>query len=192
MERLTGIEGMTPDGEDESMAHFISNDWRSTEWLRRSALAMTLATVLLLGARAALAEDEVNATNGITAAGAPLALHGYDPVAYFTQGAPTPGNADHVAVHEGAAYYFASAENQKAFERDPARFSPAFGGFCAYGVSVGKKFDGDPRYWTVHEDRLYLNLNAEIARKFAADVPGSVAGAQKQWRKIRHAAIGDL
>ena len=76
--------------------------------------------------------------------------------------------------------------------RDPARYSPAFGGFCAYGVSVGKKFDGDPRYWTVHENRLYLNLNAEIARKFAADVPGAVARAKKQWQKIQHAAIGDL
>lgn len=174
------------------MAHFNSNERRSAEWLRRSALMLALATLILFGSRLAFAADEINTTNGITAAGAPLALHGYDPVAYFTEGAPTPGHADHAVVHEGAAYYFASAENQKAFVRDPARYSPAFGGFCAYGVSVGKKFDGDPRYWTVHEDRLYLNLNAEIARKFEADVPGAVAKAGKQWRKIEHAAIGDL
>jgi YHS domain-containing protein len=156
----------------------------------------TLVALVALGALGlaapSLASDEVNVSRGLAATGKPLALHGYDPVAYFTQGAPTPGSAEHSSVHEGATYYFASKENRKAFDRDPGKYSPAFGGFCAYGVSVGKKFDGDPRYWTVWQDRLYLNLNADIARKFNKNVPGNVAKADDKWSRIEHRAVADL
>lgn len=160
---------------------------RSVSTLRALALGLPLAL-----AAPALAADEHNAGPGLTAAGAPLALHGYDPVAYFTESAPKPGSAEHAAVHDGVAYYFASDANRKAFEADPARFAPAYGGFCAYGVSVGKKFDGDPRFWTVSGGRLFLNLDREISEKFAKDVAGNVAKADGQWQKIEHRAAGDL
>lgn len=159
---------------------------------RRWTAVMAVVGLLFGAAPVALAADEINLSNGHTAEGAPLALHGYDPVAFFNQGAPAAGNASHSSVHRGATYYFASKENKKAFERDPERYVPAFGGFCAYGVSVGKKFDGDPRYWTIWKDRLYLNLNGDIARQFAADVPGAVAKAEKQWRDIEHRPISGL
>lgn len=158
----------------------------------RLVLGALVAALGIAGAPPALALDEVNTSSGLTAAGAPLALHGYDPVAFFTVSAPTPGSAEFATVHEGATYYFASRENLETFEENPDRYAPAFGGFCAYGVSVGKKFDGNPRYWTIEEGRLYLNLNADIARKFAEDVAGSVAKAEKQWRKIERQAIADL
>ena len=164
----------------------------STFRFRRWTAAMAVVGLLLGASTAALAADEINLTNGHTADGAPLALHGYDPVAFFSQGAPAVGNASHASVHRGATYYFASKENKKTFERDPDRYVPAFGGFCAYGVSVGKKFDGNPRYWTIWKDRLYLNLNGEIARAFTADVPGAVAKAEKQWRNIEHRPIAGL
>lgn len=148
-------------------------------------ISLTLATP-------ALAADEHNAGPGLTAAGAPLGLHGFDPVAYFTESAAKPGAAEHAASHDGITYYFASDANRKTFEADPARYAPAFGGFCAYGVSVGKKFDGDPRFWTVSGGRLFLNLNREIAAKFAEDVAGSVAKADGQWRKIEHRGASEL
>lgn len=119
-------------------------------------------------------------------------LHGHDPVAYFTTGAPTPGKAELAIVHEGAAYYFASQANRAAFEKAPSRYAPAFGGFCAYGVSVGKKFDGDPRFWKIADGRLYLNLNAEIAKAFEKDVPGAVAKAEEQWQEIAHEPVDEL
>jgi len=161
---------------------------------RRISIARPLAALLLaLAASApALAADEQNLSSGLTAEGAPLALHGYDPVAYFTRGAPTLGTAEHALVHEGATYYFASDEHRKMFEERPAKYAPAFGGFCAYGVSVGKKFDADPRYWAIADDTLYLNLNAEIAKQFRKDVPGAVAKAEQKWAKIEHRAVGDL
>lgn len=163
--------------------------------IRKSRTVRTLGLAALLalaGAMPALAADEVNATIGRTAAGAPLAMHGYDPVAFFTAAKPTEGSAEYAAVHEGATYYFASRQNQEAFESDPARYAPAYGGFCAFGVSVGKKFDGDPRFWTISENRLYLNLNEEIATKFRKDVAGSVAKADGQWKRIQHVSVDAL
>lgn len=154
--------------------------------------AFTVAGALLLAATPLFAADEINASAGLTAEGSPLALHGYDPVAYFTAGAPTPGRADFAAEYEGVTYYFATKENRDAFAKQPGRYAPAYGGYCAFGVSVGKKFDGNPNYWTVSGDRLYLNLNADISKKFQKDVAGSIANADQQWRKIQTAAVGDL
>ena len=151
-----------------------------------------VAAVCLFVAVPVAAVDEVNLSRGLTAAGAPLALHGYDPVAYFTQGAPTRGSAAHAAVHEGATYYFASAEHRRAFEAEPERYAPAYGGFCAFGVSVAKKFDGDPRYWKIADGRLFLNLNAEIARQFSEDVAGAVTKADGNWQRIASLPVEDL
>ena len=121
-----------------------------------------------------------------------MAVRGYDLVAYFEDGVATQGSATHAATHGGATYYFTSQENLQRFEDAPQRFLPAYGGFCAYGVSVGKKFDADPRYWRIEGGRLYLNLNGEIAEAFAKDVPGALAKAERSWKKIEHEAIGDL
>jgi YHS domain-containing protein len=159
--------------------------------LPRLAIVSLLALSALVGS-SALAADEVNTSAGLTAAGAPLALHGFDPVGYFSDGRPTQGRADLAAVHDGATYYFASPQNLEAFEANPERYAPAFGGFCAFGVSVGKKFDGDPRFWKIEGDRLYLNLNQEIASMFEKDVPGTVAKADAQWKTIEHTAIEQL
>lgn len=160
--------------------------------MNRIALATVLAGAFALAVLPARAADEINASAGLTAEGSPLALHGHDPVAYFTAGAPTPGRAEFAAEHEGVTYYFASKENRDAFQKSPGRYAPAYGGYCAFGVSVGKKFDGNPAYWTISGDRLYLNLDADIAKKFQADVAGSIAKADQQWQKIQHAAVGSL
>lgn len=161
-----------------------------------SRMIRSLARFALLGLAlmpaSALAVDEVNVTTGATAAGPGLAVHGYDVVAYFAQGAPVRGSAEFAAVHDGAAYQFSNAANLAAFEKAPEKYAPAFGGFCAYGASVGKKFDGDPYFWEIHAGRLYLNLNAEIQKAFEKDVPGAIAKAETKWRQIEHRAVGDL
>jgi YHS domain-containing protein len=154
---------------------------------------IALGILLVLGvAHTAMAVDEVNVSTGDTMAGKPLALHGYDPVAYFTDGKPVIGDAKHTAVYNGAAYYFASADHKKTFEANPVKYAPAYGGYCAYGVSVGKKFDGSPQYWTVNNDKLYLNLNADISRKFAEDLGGNIKKAEKNWSTIEHKAVESL
>lgn len=134
----------------------------------------------------AKAVSEINVTPGKTLVGPGLAIHGFDPVAYFTKGEPKQGLAEYSLVHGGATYRFADASNMKAFKANPDRFVPAFGGYCAYGVAVGAKFDGDPRFWKIVDDKLYLNLNRKIQDTWLKDVPGNIGRAAKKWEQIKH------
>ena len=154
--------------------------------------AAVLSTALLGAVAPAQAADELNVVPGLSIAGAPLALHGYDPVAYFTEGGPRRGSDQFVHVHDGAAYRFSSEAHLEAFAADPARYLPAYGGFCAFGVSVGKKFDGDPNLWKIEDGKLYLNLNEEIYETFLEDVDGNIRKADGNWPEIEHTAARDL
>jgi YHS domain-containing protein len=140
--------------------------------------ASLLAIVAMLGfAGNAMA---ANANNYSTPA-----VQGYDVVSYFTGKRPVRGNGNFVAVHDGATYQFSSADNQKAFEKNPDKYVPAFGGYCAFGVSVGKKFIGDPEVWRIVDERLYLNLDTGIQSERLKDVPGRIKTANTNWRSIK-------
>lgn len=139
-----------------------------------------------------LAADEHNVAPGLTAAGAPLGLHGVDPVAFIDIGNRVEGRAEHTAIHDGVAYYFSTRANKRKFERNPAAYQPENGGFCTYGVSVGKKFDGDPQFAAVMKGKLYVFLNEEIFNAFQKDRAGTIAKAEKNWPQIRNTAAGDL
>lgn len=156
----------------------------------------TLGALALLGASlapsAVRAADEVNVAKGATLAGPGLAVRGYDVVAYFKEGRPTLGSDQYAVAYQGGTYRFASQENLDAFQAEPAKFAPAFGGFCAYGAVLGKKFDGDPLLWKIADGRLFLNLNPDIQKKWSEDVAGNVGKADENWRQIEHRAVGDL
>lgn len=159
--------------------------------LKKATLA-ALGLLAIAGATPAAAAWEVNLSSGKTIQGYGLAVHGYDPVAYFTEGAPVLGSAKFSTVHEEATYRFANQENLDRFKRDPAKYVPEYGGYCAYGVSVGAKFDGDPHYWKIVDGRLYLNLNEDIQNTWQKDVPGNIAKAETVWTKIQHKAPSEL
>ena len=109
------------------------------------------------------------------------AIHGYDPVAYFTEHEPVEGSAEHSLEWRGARWTFASAENRAAFEADPERYAPRYGGYCAYAVSQGTTADIDPEAWEIVGDRLYLNLNAQIQSIWQQDIEGYVRRADEHW-----------
>ncbi len=155
-----------------------------------AAIAWTVAPAAVPLEPSAVAH--LNTSTGLTGAGQPLALHGFDPVAYFTDGEPARGDARYSSTHDGATYRFASGEHQSAFDADPTRYLPEFGGFCAFGVTVSKKFDGDPRQWAIRDGKLYLNLNAEISELWRQDVPGNIEKARGQWDGIRNRAPAAL
>jgi len=157
-----------------------------------TTLAAALALSGALAVTLAFAADEHNTVPGLTAAGAPLALHGIDPVAFIDIGNRIDGTASYTAVHDGVAYYFSSEANLKAIKKSPARYVPQNGGFCTYGVSVGKKFDGDPRYAAVENGKLYVFLNEEIFHAFNKDRAGTIAKAERNWTKVRHTAAKEL
>lgn len=157
--------------------------------------AKALTVLLICSAMASFtahAADEYNTVTGLTAAGAPLGLHGVDPVAFIDIGNRIEGTATYTAVHDGVAYYFSTEANKQAFEESPERYLPQFGGFCTFGVSVGKKFDGDPRYAAVEDGRLYVFLNEAIFQEFQKDRAGTIARAEENWRRIRSTSAGEL
>ena len=161
---------------------------------RDLAKTVALAVLCTVGAlsNSAFAADEYNTSNGLTAAGAPLGLHGVDPVTFVNLGNRVEGSASFTAVHDGVAYYFATEEKMKKFKSSPASFLPQNGGFCTFGVSVGKKFDGDPQYADIRNGKLYVFLNEDIYRLYQKDKDGTIAKAAEQWKQIRSVATADL
>lgn len=156
---------------------------------------MTLATAVALTALTAspaFAADEYNVSSGLTAASAPLALHGVDTVAFINTGNRIQGQAKFAAVHDGVAYYFSSEANMKTFEASPERYIPQNGGFCTFGVAVAKKFDGDPRWADVRDGKLYVFLNEDIFNAYLKDPAGTIAKAEANWKNIRSTAATDL
>ena len=141
---------------------------------------------------AAFAADEYNVGNGLTLNGNPLGMHGIDPVSMFDSSAPSQGDAVYTSTFDGVDYYFASIEAQHAFEAEPLKYLPEFGGFCAFGVYVGKKLDGDVRYADIVEGKLYLFVNAAILEKYREDPQPVISGANAKWPQIVNSSVGAL
>ncbi|MEO9572979.1 MAG: YHS domain-containing (seleno)protein [Tateyamaria sp.] len=151
------------------------------------ALSVSLAI-----STAAFAADEYNVGNGLTLNGNPLGMHGIDPVSMFQSDAPALGTAVHTSTNAGVDYYFASEQAQSAFDAEPAQYLPQFGGFCAFGVFVGKKLDGDVRYADIVDGKLYLFVNAAIFEKYLEDKANVIAGAEAKWPEIMTTPISEL
>lgn len=115
-----------------------------------------------------------------------VAVQGYDIVSYHQgDGAPQKGTGNAVAYHNGHAYLFANAKNKKTFEANPAKYLPAYGGYCAFGVTKGKKFVGDPLAYRVVDGTLYLNLSKDVQKVWLKDVPGNIETANEKWPEIK-------
>lgn len=151
-------------------------------------VAAALAALVTVASPASAGVEVNTAPGGVLVDGKPapgLAAHGFDVVAYHTVGKPVQGAAKFAAKHGGATYRFATEENLQAFKANPAKYEPAYGGYCAYGVSVNAKFDGDPRVWKIVNGTLYLNLDPEIQKAFEKDVSGAINKANANWPKIK-------
>lgn len=113
-----------------------------------------------------------------------LALRGHDPVAYFTQGRPVRGTADHTLQWGGAEWRFASAENRAAFAENPQAFAPQYGGYCAWAVARGYTAPIDPNAWLIVNGRLYLNFSRSVQRRWERDIPGHIRRADANWPQL--------
>ena len=109
------------------------------------------------------------------------AVSGHDPVAYFTIGAPTPGDPALTYVYQDATYRFATPANRAAFIANPAKYAPQFGGHCAWAASQGRLAGPDPKIWRIVDGKLYLNCSKDAETKWLADVPGNIAKAAAYW-----------
>ncbi|MEW6144264.1 MAG: YHS domain-containing (seleno)protein [Thermodesulfobacteriota bacterium] len=123
---------------------------------------------------------------------ATVAAGGYDVVSYFTESGPVRGNGRYTVEYNGVTYLFSSEANKNAFEKDPLKYLPAYGGYCAYGVAKGKKFWGDPAVWEVVDGTLYLNLDKSIQQEWDKDKPGYITQANSNWGTIKDKSPGEL
>jgi YHS domain-containing protein len=114
-----------------------------------------------------------------------LGAKGYDVISYFTDGKPMQGSDKHTTEYGGVKWQFANAENLAKFKADPKKFAPQYGGYCAWGASVGKLFDVDPvNGWKIVDGKLYLNFNGDINDTFSKDPQGFISKANQNWPSL--------
>jgi YHS domain-containing protein len=112
------------------------------------------------------------------------ALQGYDPVAYFKEGKPVKGKSEYRYDWMGAKWYFSSAGNRDAFAKEPEKYAPQFGGYCAWAVSLGKTANIDPQAWKIVDGKLYLNYSKDVQKMWEGDIPGNIKKGQENWPRL--------
>jgi len=113
-----------------------------------------------------------------------IALQGYDPVAFHTVGKAMKGNPAILAEYGGYKFAFSSEENKAAFEKQEQKFLPAFGGYCAFGVSIGVLFPVEIETWEIIDGRLVLQYSSDVKRMFAEDHAENMRKANDNWAKM--------
>jgi hypothetical protein len=150
---------------------------------RLTALALLWMLALALPIAAATTEQIVTDRNS------GLAIHGFDPVGYFINGAPTLGKGEFEHRHAGVVWRFRNAGNLGAFAADPDVYMPRFGGYDPVGVGRGVAAAGDPRIWMIAGERLYLFQSAESKAIFAVDSERAVAAADAAWPAVQKTLV---
>lgn len=119
-------------------------------------------------------------------------LAGHDVIGYFTEGKPVLGDAKYTAIHNGAIYRFKSASNRDLFKENPEKYAPQYGGFCAYGMTFGKKFEIDGKAFEVVDGKLYVNKNLDVYKAWAENIPKHISEANGEWPTVVHKNAADL
>ena len=110
-----------------------------------------------------------------------LMLKGFDPVAYHTLGKHTPGRAEIKSEHDGVTYRFMSDEHKTMFLKEPAKYVPQYGGFCANGIAYGIPWGGDADTWKIIDGKLYIFGGESSRRYFLMDEKTNLAHAERYW-----------
>ena len=132
---------------------------------------------------AALRKKNFNLEDGI-------GIKGYDPVAYFTQNKPVKGSKEFAAAQDGVTYYFSSAANKEEFKKNPTKYEPQYGGWCAYAMgNDGSKVEVDPGTFKVTNGKLFLFYNKffnNTKKSWEKDEANLHQHADANWQKIFH------
>ena len=143
---------------------------------------LLLSLVLALAAAApAAAVDEVFRTEE-------GAIRGYDPVAYHRLQQPVAGKPEFSHRWNDAEWHFVDAANRDAFAKDPVKYAPAFGGYCAFGASRGYKVSTEPAAFAIVDGVLYLNYSQPVQQTWNQDRPGYIAKAKQEWLTLESEA----
>ena len=143
--------------------------------LKRTAFLAGILFILWMSVSYA---DRINNAGGV-------AIKGYDAVAYFTENQAVAGNSQYSYQWMDVTWYFATAENLKKFKKDPVKYAPQYGGFCAYAVSKGSVADTDPTAWSVVNGKLYLNFNSSVKTLWECNKTGFIQQANANWGRLK-------
>lgn len=119
-----------------------------------------------------------------------VALGGYDPVSYFTDGKPVKGDETIEGTYNGALYHFVSQGHRATFEINPTKYAPAYGGYCGYAASLGKVRPANPLVWSIVDGQLIVQHTQGAADLWAKDVSGNKMKADKYWPLLIEAKAG--
>ena len=153
--------------------------------IAKSLIKLVAAASLAVSAFANAGVDTYTDENGVI-------LAGHDAVAYFTVGKPVEGKAKYTAVYNDAIYRFASEKNRDMFNKNPGKYAPQCGGFCAYGMTFGKKFDIDGKAFEVVDGKLYVNKNPSVYEAWKKDIPTHIQEANDSWPSVEEVAADKL
>lgn len=115
----------------------------------------------------------------------PLAIKGYDPVAYFTLDKAVVGKPDIEYEWDEQRYRFVSAEHRELFKADPVRYAPQFTNFCAMALARGEVHEANPEYWLVSGGKLYLFGGPSGWERFRQDLGGNIPKANDNRDLVR-------
>lgn len=113
-----------------------------------------------------------------------IAIGGFDPVGYFLERRPRPGNPELQFDWAGVTWLFLNDGNRSAFRRDPAVYAPRFGGYCVEAISRGIAAEGDPQVFRLHRDRLYFLRDTATAELFDTAPDRFGARASERWPQV--------
>jgi YHS domain-containing protein len=139
-----------------------------------------LVTAFLIASAAVLFAQKSEVFNP-----ADKAIRGYDPVAYFTEGKAVKGNENLTYHWHDADWYFSSTQNLNSFSKNPDKYVPQYGGYCAYGLSEGHKAPTDPDAWTIVDGKLYLNYSKDVRTKWRESEKERIEKADKNWPQLK-------
>lgn len=143
---------------------------------------LTALAVVVMGLAAAVTPAAQSPARFLNRQG--VALGGYDAVAYFTESRPVKGDPAFEYSWDGAKWRFVSAEHRDRFAREPQRYAPQFGGYCAYAVSRGYTASADPEAWSVVNGKLYVNYSMSVKKTWEKDPAGYIAKAEANWPAV--------
>ena len=115
------------------------------------------------------------------------AIRGYDPVAFFNEQKPVMGKPDISLEWNNATWHFVSVKNRQAFEADPTRYAPQYGGYCAYGTADGDghKAPTQAETWTIVDGKLYFNYNKDVQNTWMKERAQYIIKADKNWPTVK-------
>lgn len=141
--------------------------------IKRKQLFLLLSALLMM-VNGAWANYEVQS----------IGANGYDVVAYHTQNKAVPGINQYHSFVGGVTYLFATQGNKDLFDVSPEKYLPAYGGYCAMAMTLGKKHLTNPEAFLIVQGKLYLN-KADVRAKWLKDVPGNIKKADAMWEKVK-------